>query len=173
MKWSMAVMLCALVVPPMRADEPTKKLTEEERKELDSKWTEVFQRGKKDYLTGNNTRAENALTEALEIARRLYPKAEYPEGHPAIIVSLNYLALVLDDQQRFAQAESHYRASLNMLKDFYKGDHSNLAAGIFNLASFIHRQGRSAEAEVMYRDAITPPHAAFFVIGSARGVASQ
>jgi CHAT domain-containing protein/tetratricopeptide (TPR) repeat protein len=148
------VLVCAQVSALVSADDPPKKLSPEERKELEARWTEVSQRGNKDTWSGKYPDAEKALKEALEIARQLYPTTEYPKGHPAIIVSLNRLALVFDNQQRLAEADPYYRASLNMSKDFYAGDHSNLAAGFFGYAVFLHQQGLYSEAELLYRDAL-------------------
>ena len=95
---------CALLVVPTRADDPPKKLTAAERKELLAKFLELNDAGARAYQAGKYPEAAKALRDALEATRRLYPKADFPNGHDNLITSLNNLALVYRGQGKSVDA---------------------------------------------------------------------
>src|SRR5579872_6399846 len=70
--------------------------------------------------------------EALEIARRLYSKTSFPDGHANLAFSLSNLAFLSQTQGKYADAEPLFRDSLNMYKRLFKGDHPAAAISINN-----------------------------------------
>src|SRR5262245_61214728 len=85
------VLLGALFAAPARTEDPPKKLTEEERKELRAKREKLNTAGLAAFQAGKRLEATKAFEEALEVARTLYPKAEFPDGHTDLALSLNDL----------------------------------------------------------------------------------
>jgi len=148
------VLTCVLFGVPACADEPPKKLTPEERSELDAKAKALSDAGFKAYRTGQIYEAVQSFTDALLIARRLYPNDEYPDGHAELATSLNNLAGICQAEGRYADAEPLYREALAMFKRLYKGDHLTVATFLNNLASLLKEKGRYAESESLYQDAL-------------------
>ena len=148
------VLVCALVALPVRADDPPKKLTAEERKELEAKRVELGAAGVKASQAGKYSEAQKAFEMALEVARRLYPKDEFPDGHAKLATSLNNLADLYEAQGKLADAEHLYRDALAMRKRLFKGDHPDLATTLNNLAYLYLAQGKLAEAEPLLKEVI-------------------
>jgi CHAT domain-containing protein/tetratricopeptide (TPR) repeat protein len=137
------------------AENAPKKLTPEERRELETKREELSALGVKAYAAGNIDQAANALTEALRISRQLYPKDEYPDGHANLAKSLYNLAYLYDvAHARYADAEGLYRDALDMRKRLFKGDHADVARSLTGLAALYFAQGKYADAESLSRDAL-------------------
>lgn len=79
----LCVLSCALVCVPANADDLPKKPTTEERKELEAKWRLLNADGAKASREKKIDEALKLCQSALEIARRLYPKDEFPvDTHP-------------------------------------------------------------------------------------------
>src|SRR5262245_3602451 len=87
------------------ADDPPGKLTPQERKALEAKWEERTAAGIRAYNAGRHAEAIKAFEAALEMARRLYPKSEFPDGHENLATSLNNLAELHRSQGKYAAAE--------------------------------------------------------------------
>jgi CHAT domain-containing protein/Tfp pilus assembly protein PilF len=154
MKRFLAFVTCVSLGLSLRADDQPKKLKEEERKELEMKWTELNRTGLKAHQAGNNQDAQKAWEPALEIARRLYPKTDFPDGHLRLAASLNNMAGVWLDYGKLDEAELLYREALDVRRRLFKGNHTELAAGIHNLAGLLRTQGKLAEAEVLFRESL-------------------
>jgi len=144
----------ALLAVPASADDPPKKLTPEERKELLAKWDKLIDTGIEASQKGRYPEAEKAFRTALEIARKLYPKTEFPDGHVNLATSLNNLGLVYRAQGKLADTEPLYKAALEMKKRLFKVDHPSVATSLNNLAFLFNLQGKYAEAESLYKDAL-------------------
>src|SRR5262249_54036452 len=136
------------------ADDPPRKLTAEQRKELAAKWQQATTAGEKAYQAGKGAEAVKAFEEALALARRLYPKAEFPGGHADLATSLNNLATLYGTQGRLAAAEPLLKDSLAMRRRLFKGDHPDVAAGLINLGALYRAQGRLAAAEPLLKDSL-------------------
>jgi CHAT domain-containing protein len=136
------------------AEAPPKKLTPEERKQLQGKWQEVNKTGFEQNEAGKVAEAATSWAEGLRIARRLYPREEYPDGHPDLAQSLNNMAAVLWAGGKSAEAETLLRDALAMRRRLSTGDHPELAVGLTNLASLLYAQGRYAEAEPPFQEAL-------------------
>src|SRR5262249_34843581 len=103
------VLTCRLVGLPASADDPPKKLTSEERKELEVRWNELRATGRKQLAAGKADEAEKSLLRALELCRRLYGKDEFPNGHPNLGMSLTFLAVVFSNHEKYKEAEAFAR----------------------------------------------------------------
>jgi len=141
------------------ADPPLKKLTLEERKKLEAERGELNDTGSKQYQAGKLSDAGESFAKALAIARRLYPKDKFPEGHLALAVGLSNLAAVLQDKGKYANAESLLREALDVKKRLYPKEkfpdgHLDLLDALDQLAYLLRIQARFAEAEPLLRDAL-------------------
>jgi len=138
------------------ADEPSpKKLTPEERKELQARWKELTSAGDKYYETRKLTEATETYAKALAVARRLYPATEFPDGHPDLAASLNELAVVLRVRSKLADAEPLSRAALEMRRRLHSGqDHPDLAESLNNLAIVLRARAKYTDAEPLYREVL-------------------
>jgi CHAT domain-containing protein/tetratricopeptide (TPR) repeat protein len=148
------VLTCALLCVPVRADDPPKKLSPEERKELEAKRKELSTAGIKAYEAGKPAEAIKAFQNALEVARRLYTKADFPDGHDNLAAGLGWLGFLYDSQGNPAEAEPLLKDALAMYKRLFKDDHPSVARSLSNLALLYQAQGKLAEAEPLFKDAL-------------------
>jgi CHAT domain-containing protein len=133
------------------ADDPPTELTTEQRKELEAQWKELTNAGGRYYRAGKLPEAAEAAQNALETARRLYPK----QDHPVLAASLTNLANVFRDQGKYVDAETLHREALAMSRRLYpKQDHPVLALSLHNLANVLGAQGKSTDAETLHREAL-------------------
>ena len=79
--------------------------------------------------------------QALAIHRKLLGE------HPDVATSLNNLAGVLLDQDKFADAEEYMREALAMRRKVLDRDHPTVAVSLHNLGAVLGRQGKFVEAE--------------------------
>jgi len=136
------------------ADPPPQKLTPEERKKLQVEWKDQTEAGINQSQTGKPVEAEKSFLKALDIARRLYPKAEYPAGHRGLANSLFNLANLLEGLNRYEDAEPLLREAVEINKRWFTGDHENTATFLDHLGHALQHQGKDAEAEKLYREAL-------------------
>jgi outer membrane murein-binding lipoprotein Lpp len=64
-------------------------LTPARRQELEKKAAALNTEGDRSYRAGNYAKAIEVLREALDMRRALYPKAQYPDGHPDLAQSIS------------------------------------------------------------------------------------
>ncbi len=134
---------------------PPKKLTPEERKELQLRWKELTRAGEKLYEAGKRVEATRTLQEALEVARRLYPVTEFPDGHPDLAASLNTRGYLFQVQGKDAEAEPLFREALAMRRRLFPDqDHPDVAISLTNLAFLLKTRRQSAGAEPLFREAL-------------------
>lgn len=93
--------------------------------------------------------AESLHREALEIRR-----VAFPANHPAITLSMNNLASLLQAQRKFAEAEKFYLEVLGIDRDHLPNAHPDIALHLNNLASLRLDQKRFGEAEPLFREAL-------------------
>jgi CHAT domain-containing protein/Tfp pilus assembly protein PilF len=135
------------------------ELTPAERKELEQGAAAADRQGD-EYLQGGKYQDATKLAEqALTMRRRLYPKKEYPDGHPDLATNLNNLGFLLQAQGEYAQAEPFLRDALAIYqrlypKDHYPDGHPDLAGSLNNLGFLLQERGEYAQAEPLYRDAL-------------------
>ena len=75
--------------------------------------------------------------------------------HPAVAISLNELALVLQDEGRLTEAEATSREALALRRRVMRPEDSNLAVSAENLALLLCREGQFAEAETLARESLS------------------
>jgi Tfp pilus assembly protein PilF len=92
--------------------------------------------------------AESLLDRALEMAPRVLP-----ENDRLRAAALNNLAQVRRFQQRYVEAEQHYREALGIWEAALGPKHPDTARGMLNLAALHHERGREKLAEDLYRRA--------------------
>ncbi len=135
--------------------EPPEKLTAEQRQELEAKWKELSVATVQAYRKGQLPEATKTARETLAVARQLYPREEYPDGHRDLALSLNGLGVLLQSQGKYAEAEPFSRDALAMFRRLHgRADHPQLALSMSNLGVLLHAQGKDAEAETFFRDAL-------------------
>ncbi len=68
--------------------------------------------------------------------------------------SLNNLAVLYDNQGRYAEAEPLYERALAIQEEVLGAEHPDVAVSLNNLAALYYAQGRYAEAEPLYERAL-------------------
>jgi CHAT domain-containing protein len=91
--------------------------------------------------------------------RALYPKKDYPNGHPAIANSIDTLATLYHTAGQYSKAEAALQELLAMCralypKKDYPNGHTQLATSIHNLARRYHDDGKAGNAEPLYREVL-------------------
>ncbi len=150
----MCLLTVSLLFVPASAEDPPKKLTADERKELALKMQDWVGVALKATRAGKTDEEGKAWAEALKIARQLYPKEQYPDGHENLAACLNNMAVFYRGQGKLAAAELIYREALTMQQRLFKGDNSDVATSLNNLAVVLKVQGKSADAETFAREAL-------------------
>lgn len=148
-----SVVLVTAVASPL-PDDPPKKLSNEERQKLDAEWLATSNEAIKLHHTGKPVEAEKMMARALELARQLWPKNEFPDGHPDLATTLGNRAYLLQALGKNSQAEPFSRECLAIQRKLIDGDHPDLASSMTNLGMLLHALGKEAEAEPLYRDAL-------------------
>ena len=69
-------------------------------------------------------------------------------------VSLNNLAVLYDEQGRYAEAEPLYKRALAIREKALGPDHPDVATSLNNLALLYDDQGRYADAEPLFKRAL-------------------
>src|SRR5829696_6907107 len=120
-------LVCALVCVPASADDPPKKLTPDERKDLEEQWQERVSTARQSYEQSKFAEATKSFEEALQVVRRLYPKAEYPDSHPNVADTLSNLGGLYWTLGRYAAAEPLLTECVEVRKRLNKGEHPHTA----------------------------------------------
>src|SRR5262249_22747693 len=77
------------------AQEPKPPTLSPEEQKLAGEATKLNLEGFQLYQQGKPAEAVEKMRRALDIRRKLYPAATYPDGHPAVAIMLNNLGAVL------------------------------------------------------------------------------
>ena len=146
-----------LLAQAQKKNEP--ELTKEEQAKLAAEAERLKGEGMKFYQAARFSDAATKFRQVLELCRKLYPPARFPEGHPELAQSLNNLAFLLQAQGQYAHAESFSRDALAMDRKLYPlarfpDGHPHLAQCLNNLASMFLMQGMLAQAEPLLREAL-------------------
>jgi CHAT domain-containing protein/Flp pilus assembly protein TadD len=81
--------------------------------------------------------------------------------HPSVAMSLNNLALLYQEQGRYADAEPLYKRSLAIRQKTLGPDHPDVATSLNNLAWLYKDQGRYADAEPLYKRSLAIKETSF------------
>jgi CHAT domain-containing protein/Tfp pilus assembly protein PilF len=148
-----AIAMCGQSSAP--AGDPPTRLSAEERKRLESELKELNDTGLKQYQAGKLTEATVTQEKAFAVARRLYPKDDFPNGHRELAACLTSLGGVLEERNLLAEAEPYYRQALAMHQRLHgEKDHPDVAEALNTLAILLRARAKFAEAEPHYRDAL-------------------
>jgi tetratricopeptide (TPR) repeat protein len=101
-----------------------------------------------EYELGQYAAAESALRKVLAV-------------HSDDPVVLNNLALTLDAQARYSEAEPLYQRALAIDEKALGPNHPNVATNLNNLAALYKEQGKYSEAEALYQRALAIDEKAF------------
>jgi CHAT domain-containing protein/Tfp pilus assembly protein PilF len=133
--------------------------TPEARQRLAARFRELDRQVITNHMMGRPAEAARLAAEQVEVARRLYPAAKYPDGHRDLAVALGLLATMLDAQGEAARAEPLHRQALQMCRTLfppkdYPDGHHELAVSANNLGLFLLRQGEFSQAEALLRESL-------------------
>ncbi len=134
-----------LLLPVGCADDPPERLTPEQRQELEHQALERVKAGEQAYQRGALSTAVAETRKSHQLLERLYPKTDYPQGHPELARSLNVLAYLLRVQGDFGGARGYLERAMAMNQALYPKDrfpqgHPGLAAGLNNLGQLLQDQ---------------------------------
>lgn len=101
-------------------------------------------------------KAEQVLREALRIQ-----KATYGEVHPEVAVTLNNLAVVLENNQRFDEAETLQRRALSISRKLLGDNHPDVVIALSNLAFLQYTKGDPPQAAETFRESLKASRLAF------------
>jgi hypothetical protein len=74
--------------------------------------------------------------------------------HPDILTSMNNLALVLSDQDKYEQVEEMHRQALGLRETALGKEHPGILTSMNNLALVLGGQGKYVKAEEMHRQVL-------------------
>ncbi len=94
--------------------------------------------------------------EAIPLHEKLvdWVKSDHGVESAEYAIRLNNLALVVEAQGRYAEAEGLYRVALEIDRATIGEGHPDYAIHLSNLAGVLHEQERNGEAEGLYREAL-------------------
>jgi CHAT domain-containing protein/tetratricopeptide (TPR) repeat protein len=126
-------------------------LTPAEREQLQKKATELNREALQLYREGKIAEALAPARQALQIRQRLYPAAEYPDGHAELADSLTGLGALLRDMGEYGKALPHLEKALAMRQRLYppekfKDGHPHLAGSLQNLGLLLQDMGEYGKA---------------------------
>jgi CHAT domain-containing protein/Tfp pilus assembly protein PilF len=139
-------------LPPLRAiAQPGGHLTREQRDQLHLRANELLRQAEQLSKQGQYPDATKRWQQILAIHQQLYPKDQYPHGHPYLATSLYWLGLMLQAQGDYAGARGYCERALTMRqglypKDQYPRGHPDLAQSLSNMGLLLKEQGKYARA---------------------------
>jgi CHAT domain-containing protein len=151
-------MLLAFLMTASAGDKD-EKLTPERRGELEKKSRELNDRGLLHYQRGDANKATELFRQALAIRRRLYPRKDFPDGHPDLAGSISDLAYACLAAGRFDEAEPRFLEALQMCRTLYPKrkyfiGHPDLARSLNSLGFFYMDSGEYAKAAPLFHEAL-------------------
>jgi tetratricopeptide (TPR) repeat protein/CHAT domain-containing protein len=143
----------------LAADEPKPDLTPEQRQDLEQRSAALNQQAIEFYRAGRYAKATDLFEQSLAIQQKLYPKEQYPQGHPDLARSLNNLGDLLQDQGEYGRALPYFQQALAMYqklhpKEQYPQGHPNLARSLNNLGGLLLNQGEYGRAFTYYQQSL-------------------
>ncbi len=108
-------------------------------------WERHIHAGLAAQQQGNFSEAVKQLKAALEATKSFGP------ADLRLATTLNNLAVLYDEQGRYAEAEPLYKRALAIMEQALGPEHPDVATNLDNLASLYLFQGKYAEAEPLYK----------------------
>lgn len=101
-------------------------------------------------------RLEGELDQSLQVGREALDvaRAKLPEGHPAMLYSLNNLGTTLMEMGRYSEAETILREAVDMARKYRGSENLDTAAFTFRLAQVLQREGHTDEAQTLLQAAL-------------------
>eukprot|EP00957_Ditylum_brightwellii_P207795 15354558-Ditylum_brightwellii.AAC.1 len=81
-------------------------------------------------------------------------KSALGETHPTTLATMNDLALAVQEQGRYREAEELFRQCLEVIKSALGETHPTTLATMNNLSEAVREQGRYGEAEELQRQCL-------------------
>jgi CHAT domain-containing protein/tetratricopeptide (TPR) repeat protein len=152
-------LLFALTVASVTRAQPVPVEDEPDHAALLAQAAALTQQSVRLYQQGRPVQAIPVGEQALALFRKLYPKADFPAGHPHLATSLNNLGTFHQARGDLAAAERLLRESLAMRQALfppkrYPAGHADVASGLNNLAFLKQARGEWAEADELYQRAL-------------------
>jgi tetratricopeptide (TPR) repeat protein/CHAT domain-containing protein len=134
-------------------------LTPQERQELERKGHELHEAALKQKYRGEYELAFVTQKQALSISERLYPKEQYPRGHPTLAASLHNMGALLQARGDLMGARECFQRSLGMHealypKEQYPHGHELLAHSLNGFGSILKAQADYEGARGYYLRAL-------------------
>jgi CHAT domain-containing protein/Tfp pilus assembly protein PilF len=109
------------------------------------------------YDQARYPQATELLQKALALKKELYPRSQYPQGHPDLAKTVNYLGLFQSTQGEYGKAEAAYLEALAMRRTLYPKHeyphgHPDLAESLANVGLALRHQGEYSKAQPFLRD---------------------
>jgi CHAT domain-containing protein/tetratricopeptide (TPR) repeat protein len=131
--------------------QPPRKLTPQERKDLEVRWNDLTSAAVKHYQAGRLAEATAMHEKALELVRQFDPE----QDHLLLLRSLNNLAFVLRARGKHQATESLYHEALEVARRRHAGrDDTDLAYSLNNLGFAVWAQGKYAAAEPLFLETL-------------------
>ena len=100
-------------------------------------------------LEGELDRSLQVGRDALDVAR-----AKLPEGHPAMLYSLNNLGTTLMEMGRYSEAETVLREAVDMARKYRGAENLDTAAFTYRLGQVLQREGHDDDAKTLLEAAL-------------------
>src|SRR5262249_15972147 len=106
-------------------------------------------------VAGQYAEAEKILRQSLVITNKLYPPAQFPDGHPPVAKSLPNPASVLQWRGKYAEAEAACREAVAMYQRLHRDrDHPDVVASLSSLGVILKARGKFTDSEETLTDAL-------------------
>jgi CHAT domain-containing protein/Tfp pilus assembly protein PilF len=120
--------------------------------ELDKRAVELCRQGK--YVE-----AVGPVEQALALRQLLYPSTKYPDGHPDLATTVNWLGALLNACGEYARGQAYCERALAMFERLYPATrypagHPMLAVSLKSLGEVLQARGESARAQPYYERAL-------------------
>jgi CHAT domain-containing protein/tetratricopeptide (TPR) repeat protein len=143
--------LVGLLAPMARAEDSPQRLSPQQHQELKRRAAEALNAGFQLYQRGEFGPALEKTRQSLRIRERLYPRSEFPHGHPDLAEALNGAGILLQAQGSYSEARGYFQRALVMRKALYPRKrypqgHPFLANSLNNLGALLQAQGSYGEA---------------------------
>jgi CHAT domain-containing protein/tetratricopeptide (TPR) repeat protein len=153
------LLLCLAAGPASGQPVPLKDEPAAHERKLEEQAAALARQGRQCYQEGRLDEAVQLRARVVEILRRAYPPARYPDGHPYLASSLNNLGYLLQARGELARAEPLYNDALAMRRKLYPPErypdgHPALATSLNNLGQLLEARGELARAEPLLREAL-------------------
>jgi CHAT domain-containing protein/Tfp pilus assembly protein PilF len=144
---------------PSFGGQPADERSKAQRDELEHRAAELKQQAKQFYQQANYPEATKLHEQMLGIYQQLYPKSQYPHGHPDLALCLTNLGILLKEQGDYAHARGYAEQAVAMRralypKETYPRGHSALALSLNNLGTIFREQGDYTHARDYLQQAL-------------------